>query len=230
MNIAHKIINLDNRDYHMHSMSFSDWLNTIDEIVKFAGEIGLTEIAITDHSDAAMDMLTEKFKVSRTTFRYNARKWRNVHNTVSVIFWVEADILNENWDICMTIQWYESEFINLSAHIDVYNWNKESINNAYKNAIEKHHEKIKCICHPCSIPNFWNEVDIESLIELANKYDIPLEINWKYLYYWNTNLEKQHILLKKADKIYINSDSHNLFDLRENRKFAINFLKENGYI
>ena len=39
MNIKDKIINLDNRDYHMHSMNFSDGFNTVDEMVKFAGEI-----------------------------------------------------------------------------------------------------------------------------------------------------------------------------------------------
>jgi len=34
--IAHKFINLDNRDFHMHTSSFSDGLNTIEEMVKFA--------------------------------------------------------------------------------------------------------------------------------------------------------------------------------------------------
>jgi histidinol phosphatase-like PHP family hydrolase len=230
MNIKHKIINLDNSDYHMHSMSFSDGMNTIDEIVKFAWEIGMTEIAITDHSDDCMASLIEKFWISKNAYRWLTKRWWNIHNEISVIFWVEADILNENWDICDTIQWKESEFINLSAHNNVYKWSKESINKAYKNAIEKHNKKIKFICHPCSNPNFWNVVDIEALIEIANKYEIPLEINWSYLYNGKTNLEKLHILLQKADKIYINSDAHTLFGLKEYRKNAIKFLKENGYI
>ena len=106
----------------------------------------------------------------------------------------------------------------------------KSIDEAYKNAVEKHHEKIRCICHPCSIPNFWNEVDIEALIDLANKYDIPLEINGSYLSRWTTNLEKLHILIQKANRIYINSDSHTLFWLKEYRKWVIKFLEENGYI
>lgn len=230
MNIKHKIINLDNRDYHMHSMSFSDWLNTIDEIVKFAWEIGMTEIAITDHSDEAMDMLTKKFKVSINSFRAQTKYWDNVHNNTSIIFWVEADIMNEDWDICDTVQWFKSEFINLSAHRDVC-WSKIiSIDKAYRNAIEKHHMKIKCICHPCSIPNFWNEVDIEALIDLANQYKVPLEINWAYLYNSKTNIEKLHIVIQKADKLFINSDAHSLLWLKEYRKNAIKFLEENGYI
>jgi len=52
MNITNKIVNFDNRDFHMHTASFSDGLNTIEELVLFAGKIGMKEICITDHSDA----------------------------------------------------------------------------------------------------------------------------------------------------------------------------------
>lgn len=230
MNITAKIVNLDNRDYHMHSMNFSDGFNTVDEIVKFAWEIWMTEIAITDHSDKAMEFLRSKYFLMPNSMRSMAKKWRNVHNDVNVIFWVEADILDEDWNICDTIVWKESDFIILSAHSDVYSSSKETVNKAYENAIKKHHQKIKCICHPCSTPNFGDYVDIEKLVDLANQYDIALEMNAKYLYNNLENIEKLHILLQKANKIYINSDSHCLFDLKEFRKNAINFLKENNYI
>lgn len=36
MNIAHKIINLDKRAYHMHTSSFSDGIQTWDELVQYA--------------------------------------------------------------------------------------------------------------------------------------------------------------------------------------------------
>gem|GEM_PF-2825544 len=39
MNISQKIINLDQRDYHMHTSNFSDGLNTVEEIVQYAGTI-----------------------------------------------------------------------------------------------------------------------------------------------------------------------------------------------
>jgi hypothetical protein len=35
-NIEHKFMNLDARDYHMHTSTFSDGLNSIDELVQFA--------------------------------------------------------------------------------------------------------------------------------------------------------------------------------------------------
>lgn len=49
-----KILNLEGGDYHMHSSNFSDWSSIIDEIARYAGEIWLNEIAITDHSDATL--------------------------------------------------------------------------------------------------------------------------------------------------------------------------------
>ncbi len=230
MNIKDKILNLDNRDYHMHSMNFSDGMNTVDEIVKFAWELWMTEIAITDHSDAVMKFYEKNFWISKSIFRGFIKKWKNVHNDVNVIFWVEADILDEDWNVNFLIQWFESNFINLSAHVNVYLWETENINKAYKKAIENNHEKINCICHTCSLPNFWNEVDIEELVNLANKYKIPLEINWSYLREWKTHLNKLDYLIKNANKIYINSDAHTFFDLKENRKFVINYLKEKNYI
>lgn len=59
--LKERIINLDNRDYHMYSSSFSDWIPTINEIVQFAWNIGLKEIAITDHSQAAIKFLHENW-------------------------------------------------------------------------------------------------------------------------------------------------------------------------
>jgi hypothetical protein len=46
----------------------------------------MTEIAITDHSDEAMNMLTKKYKVSVNSFRTQLKFWDNIHNNVNVIF------------------------------------------------------------------------------------------------------------------------------------------------
>jgi len=51
-----KILNPGNTsDLHMHTITFSDGFNTIDEIVIHAGKVGLKKIAITDHSQFAID-------------------------------------------------------------------------------------------------------------------------------------------------------------------------------
>lgn len=225
-----KVLNLDNRDYHMHSSTFSDWLSTIDEIVRFAWEIWMTEIAITDHSKAIADFYSNKFWFYTSWARCIIKRWENIHNDVNVIFWVEWDLLNEDWDVCFHIQWIESEFLILSAHKAAYKWSPESITDAMVKAIVNNYEKIKFIAHPCSIPNFWNEIDIERLISVANEYNIPLEFNATYFVAWKTHLEKLDYLLKNANEIYVNSDWHTFHEIKENRKKAIEFLRENGYI
>jgi hypothetical protein len=43
-------------------------------------------------------------------------------------------------------------------------------------------------------------------------------------------MQKLDYLLKNANEIYINSDWHTLYEIKEHRKKAIAFLRENGYI
>ena len=120
------IINL-NRDYHSHSLNYSDGLNTIDEMVRFAGELGLEELALTDHSQAALD----QHRLVKKNFRKSIDRWKNVHNSVSVRFGVEADLLNEGGEICAHIQGLESDFLVLSAHSDVYRGNRSKVTEGY---------------------------------------------------------------------------------------------------
>lgn len=225
MNIKDKIINLDTRDYHMHSLNFSDWFNSVDEIVKFAWDIWLTEIAITDHSQYAIDIHSRK----SPSWRWLATRWKNVFNNINVIFWVEWDIINDYWDVSFDIQWKEWNFIILSLHKKPYKWSLENVNLAYENAIKRHHKKIKFIWHPC-LKETSEFLDIGKLVILANKYNIPLEINGAGLMLWKIDLEKQKNMLELWDRFYINSDAHNLYELKEARNFAINYLKENWYI
>ena len=61
-------------------------------------------------------------------------------------------------------------------------------------------------------------------------YDVPLEFNAKNFAWWKTNLEKLDYLLKNANKIYINSDAHTLYELKTVRQKAIEFLYEKKYL
>ena len=67
-----EIINPGREDFHMHSSNFSDGFNTIDEIVKYAGEIGLKKIAITDHNQAYLD----KRNFPNRTYRGIIKRWK----------------------------------------------------------------------------------------------------------------------------------------------------------
>ncbi len=225
-----RIINLDNRDYHMHTSTFSDGIPTINELVQFAWTIWLKEIAITDHSQVTIDFFRNELNTLIWTTAYSPlKRWKNVFNDVNVILWVEWDLLNKNGDICFDIQWIEPEFIILSAHTGIYISKPETVTEGTINAIKKYHKKIKFIWHPCAYTDFWY-YDIEKLVKVANEYNIPLEFNAKNFVRWKTNLEKLDYLLKNTDKIYLNSDAHTLYELKTVREKAIIFLKENNYL
>lgn len=231
MNIEHKIINLDNSDYHMHTSSFSDGIQTWDELVQYAWTIWLEEIAITDHSQECIESFRKNHSMYVwATARWSLRTRKNVYNDVRIIVGVEADILDEEGNCCFDIQWKESDFVVLSAHRDVYSWKPETVTDATIKAIEKFHDKIDCIWHPCNNADFGQWYDIKKLAQVANYYKIPLECNAKNLMKWKTNLDKLHLLLEKADRIYLNSDAHNAYELKESRIYAKNFLIEHWYI
>jgi histidinol phosphatase-like PHP family hydrolase len=233
-----KILNTEKEDYHVHSLNFSDGFNTIDEVVTFAGKIGMKKIVFADHSQASLDAEG----LSKKTFRniIVGGRWKNVINKVEIIFGIEADLLNEEGDICNHIQNKKSDFIILSYHRHVYKGDKKNLTQAFVNAIERHHEEIKIIGHLHISFLEGVEIDVAKIVELANKYKIPLELNCKYLLigenseknpeFTKKHLEAIKLMLSKADRVYVNSDAHTLWELKELRKLGFKFLKDNGFL
>lgn len=212
-----KVINQES-DLHTHSLQFSDGLNTIDELVQMAGKLGLKKLAITDHSDARTFPLV--------AFRAVISRYANVLNDVEVVFGVEGDLLNDDGDICTTIQRIESEFVILSAHPDTFKGNPELITDAYLKALKRHHERIQFIGHPC---DFFPQLEIGRLAEVANDYGIPLEVNTSNLAMKRTDMEKSDAMLSLADQIVVNSDAHSLADMTTREK-GLDYLRAKGVL
>ncbi len=219
-----KVLNTIHEDYHMHSMNYSDGMNSIDEIVQYAGKFGMKKIIITDHSQNYL----EKNNIFPASPRTSLTRRENVHNDVEVSFGIEGDLLNEEGDICYNIKWSESDFLILSCHNGVYAWNLENITEAYINAIKKHHDKIKMLGHVC-YKNTSKYLDIEKLVSVANEYKIPIELNAKYLMWGRTDKDKLDTMLNLVDQIYVNSDGHTLSDFKVRHK-AFDYLREKGYL
>lgn len=172
-----KILNTIYEDYHMHSINYSDGMNTIDEIVQYVGQIWLNKIVITDYSQFASD----KDNLAKRNRRSQIHRRKNIHNNVDVSFWVEWDLINEEWDCCFDIQWHEWEFCILSCHEHIFEWSLENITQSYINAIKRHHDKIKFIWHICQ----WHTVkylNIQSIAKVLNDYNIPIELNSYYFH------------------------------------------------
>ena len=219
-----EIINPGPKDYHMHSLNFSDGLPTINEIVHWAGVFGLKEIAITDHSQDAI----EACNLAKKGHRGITKRWRNIHNDVEVIFGIEGDLLNEEGDICDHIQDKTSDFLILSMHDQVYQRDPQKLTEAYLRAMERHGDRIKFLGHP-HIARGTEYLDMGVLTEAANKHGIPLEFNCRYLVNGG-DAENLKIMLEKANRIYVNSDAHTLQELGSLRKVGFDFLRDNRYM
>ncbi|HJX05255.1 MAG TPA: PHP domain-containing protein [Candidatus Nanoarchaeia archaeon] len=223
------ILNTEQEDYHMHSFNYSDGLATIDEMARFAGELGMKKIVITDHAQTTFEREGYFKKSSRRLIK--EKRWKNVYNNVEVSFGVEADLLNEQGDICADIQGIRmpGEFIILSYHENTYNGDKEKVTEAFINAIEKHHKIISCIGH---LYLDCEKIDLAKVVEQANKFRIPLELNCRYLVSGRPDVDMNalKLMLDQADSIYVNSDAHTLWELKELRKGGFKFLKENGFL
>ncbi len=213
------IINPATEDYHMHSLNYSDGMNTIDEIVQFAGKIGLKKIAITDHSQFVLDMSSYYKKSPRTLIN----KWINVHNDLEVIFGVEGDLLDSKGNICIDIQGAKGNFNILSYHPESYSKDKTTVVEGFVNAMQNHRKDISLIGHVCL---GINNNSAEQIISEANKYQIPLELDSKYFI---PSPNKWRVLLDNADRMYINSDAHTLHELRDSQKKAREILQDMGY-
>ncbi len=114
---------------------------------------------------------------------------KNVFNDVEVAFGVEADILNSKGDVCMDIQGIQSDLVILSTHpAPPYEDDPQTITLGYLNAIERYHDKISFIGHPCSV-YYEQYIDILPITELCNKYEIPMEVNGANIATKRTNLD-----------------------------------------
>jgi len=224
-----EIINPDKgyrqEDYHMHSFSFSDGEATIEEIVQYAGKIGLAKITITDHSQAMLD----SYKYAKKSNRNILKRWKNVHNAVNVNFGIEGDILDEEGSICSDIDGLESDFLILSAHKKIYQSKPAGITSAYLKAMTRHTNKINFIGHLC-MTDFAEHLDLRAVVETANRYHIPFEFNCANLVNKKTDLNLLRTMLQSAERIYVNSDAHTLHELGTGRRAGFDWLRQEGFL
>lgn len=219
-----KVLNTIHEDYHIHSLNYSDGMNTIDEIVQYAGKIGMKKIAITAHSQATIDYDKFGFRNWRTSLR----RRKNVYNDVEVFFGVEWDLLDEEGNCCFAIQWHESEFCILSCH-DVYKWDLKNITQAYIKALHKYHKQIKYVGHIYA-KRTAAYLDVEKVVKVLNQYQIPIELNCSYLIKEKTDFDKlNHILSSIEAGVYITTDAHTLYDLNKLQEW-FDYLKEKWFI
>ena len=219
-----KIIN-PNSDMHSHTFSYSDGLNSVDEMVIMAGRAGLKKFAITDHSKSHLIRHDIVKKTSGSCVKF---RWKNIHNDVNVVFGVEADLISEEGEVDFENEYRMKDFVLLSAHRGVYKGEPRKITDAYISALEKHHKEIDCIGHLCA-KYFSEHVNVGRVVEVANHFNVPVELNCANLVFGKTDMERLEQMLGMVDRIYVNSDSHTLYDMMHLRINGLKFLRAGGY-
>jgi histidinol phosphatase-like PHP family hydrolase len=233
MDIESKIINLDKKtDFHIHTSNYSEGRNTWDEIKKTAKRLGYTKICLADHSDFAV----KRFKSVGISIKRD-----NITNILDdyVVFGVEADIINNKGIVSDTILGEKKENVILSLHPVFFNG--DNPDEAFINAIKNYKGKITAIGHLNCSKNFdknkftysnntFTMKGILKIIKLANKKDIPLEFNAGTLLKNENYNPALELILKKGNKILLNSDAHTIGQFCKSREVIFKYLKDNKYI
>ena len=120
----------------------------------------------------------------------------------------------------------------LSAHGKIYSGDTSLIKKGYLNAIRRYGSKIKFLGHLCSkqFSDYLNAEDIIEIVSAANKAGIPLELNCANLVNNKTCEKNLKAMLSCCDFLYVNSDSHTLFEFINVRNEGFDYLKSNNFI
>jgi len=227
----------EKEDYHMHSSDFSDGKSTIAELVQRAGEDGMKKIVITDHSKAVLDAYRRNWGwIIKPKDRAESRKaWQRTHsNGVEVVLGLEADLLNEEGDIC-DYNWdpkNHEDWLILSAHGVAYLRDPRKVTQGYINAIKRNEGRIKIIGHPYCSRDFATNTNMRELAKAANDYGVLGEMNGKCFAKTGELIDfmQLDLMLESFDQVVVNSDAHNIKELTEAKRKPFLYLKEQGLV
>lgn len=228
-------------DYHIHSTYSKNnhGKSTIEQIVKRAVEIGLKEIAITDHGPAHYLYGIKRSKILEA--KNEVKRLRKIYKNITILFGVEANIIgyDGSTDIDEKIM-NNCDIILCGYHAGVLYKNPiDAFNFLIMNKLCKFSEKLKCKMiekNTKAIVNALNNnridilthpgdkilVDIDKIAKAAEKNGTILEINNSHNH---LNTEEIKIASKYNIKFSINSDAHrkeNIGNYKKGFKSAIN--------
>ncbi|MEG1806056.1 MAG: PHP domain-containing protein [Clostridia bacterium] len=209
-------------DYHTHT-KFSHGKNTIEENVQQAREIGLKQIAITDHGLNHVAFGLSPKKVA--TMRKIVDGLNQAQNDVKVLLGVEANIVSRDGDIDILpdrFSWFDiivcgyhkvvfgknlTETIKFIAKNDILQVLKKADN---KKLVEKNTE-ILCKAvrkNPIDImshPNHDMVIDAVALAKVMKECGTYFELNAKKVHIDNDTLRE---VAKTGVEFIIDSDAH----------------------
>lgn len=208
-------------DLHIHTR-YSDGINTIEENVQRAIELGYQYLAITDHSQSltvagglkAEDLARQGQEIDLIQKKYPQ---------IKILKGIEVDIL-EDGSLDFTDDILNTLDIVIASIHSKFNMAEEEMTKRITKALS--HPKVNILAHPTGRilgkrPGY--ALNIEEVIKIAAKYNKILEINASPD---RLDLRDTHLQIAKTKgvKIVINTDSHSVRELL-NMNFGVQMAK-----
>lgn len=219
-------------DYHTHS-TFSKWYHarhTIDQMAQKAEELGLKELAITDHGPKHYLFGISKNQIDKA--KKQVEEANKKHN-VNVLFGIEANLIGADGSIDLS----DEEISKLDLLLVGYhkatktdfvkpfrkrkNYSPQQIKTntqAYVNAVNKYN--IKIITHL----NEYIPVDVKTVAEACAKRGTIIELNRKHIKFSATDAQA---LIESGVDMVISSDAHDKNKIAVAGRVA-DFIKTNN--
>lgn len=202
-----KLVNYDEikGDAHVHS-KYSDGTASLEEIIAKAEKLGLSWVAVCDHSQslkvAGGMSIEDLFKKKRHIEELNRRSTK-----VKLIFGAEVDILSDGSLDYPDEVLAEIDFVIAAIHTG-FQQSEEQITNRIISALK--HPLVHAIAHPTGRIIGEREpyaVNINKVIEVASQYGKALEIN---AYYKRLDLNEinARAAKEKGVPLIIGTDAH----------------------
>ena len=218
--LKHKLpdlINYDGLKWDLHTHStWSDGVNTIEEMVQTAIKLNYQYIAITDHSPSlsvANWLTKERFFAKFEEIKQLRKKYPQI----KILMWTEVDILADG-----SLDYDEEVLKNCEIVIaSIHRWYSWNQTERYLKALDNPY--ITAIWHP-TWRLMWErdmlEVDWEQVFKKTIEKWVLMEINSQPL-----RLDLPELLIRKFDKMWwyflINTDAHSVKCLKEYSKYGI---------
>lgn len=206
-------------DTHTHTLASTHAYSTIAEMAKYAAELGMEAIAVTDHAPAIPDGVHQWHFINLKNVP------REIYG-VKILGGAEVNILDLDGNIDLDDDILAKlDVVNASIHAPCYkDKDAKDHTSAYMAAVNNPH--IDIICHSGS-PAF--SYDYEKVIKKAKENNKLIEINNHSFYVRQQSIPNcrriAEICKENEVGVVVSSDAHIMFDLGEYTR-ALDMLRE----
>ncbi len=211
-------------DYHMHSRYSGDSNNDLEAIVQRAIEIGLEEIAITDHGPSHNGYGIKR--IEYWVLRREIDRLNEKYPQINILLGIEANILGIKGSIDLDEEMLElNDWVNAGYHFgsnlkEDYKIHLDNILSKFSKKIRKRamktnteaminamrNNKINMITHPGA----KGPIDIEAIAKVAAETGTMLEINNSH---GHLTTDEIIIAMQYPVNFVLNSDAHRIEDI-----------------